>query len=151
MWGGQAGQWGLKKREREEKAAWASDHKAALHHHQPAESIKEPPTALCSTVLMTSLCPISPAKCSSWTSARPRRGGGSLRGEPRVWECVCVTSHECRRLCPTGSVDSSSLPAAPCPPPTSSASITTTPPSEDECEMWCVCGGWDGGHRGLDI
>lgn len=117
---------GIKKNgEREEKAAWASDHEAALHHHQPAESIKEPPWALCSTVLMTSLRPISPAKCSSWTSARARRGGGCLRGEAQLWErvCVCVcgemrvTSYECRRLCPTGSVDSSALPAAPCPPP----------------------------------
>lgn len=76
---------GLKKKEKKRrKKAWASDHEANLHPSlppTPPESIKEPPSALCSTVLMTSLCKASsPAVPLVLPSAAP----GLLKGPEEV-------------------------------------------------------------------
>ncbi len=87
-----AGKWDEKRRE---TATWASDHKAALHHSNPLlhtahpRSIREPSSALCSTLLMTSL---SKTNSPAIPLALPSGDTGVTEDpeEVEVVRCACV-------------------------------------------------------------
>lgn len=91
---------------RRETATWASDHKATLHPPYPdstqptPESISEPSSALCSTLLMTSL---SKTNSPAIPLALPSGATGVMKGPEEV-EVVAVGLQSALCMCVFPSV-----------------------------------------------